>query len=313
MSADKKRSEGSTSRSIEPKPLGPNSYMWKDFGSYLYHFMLPQAFVLQSAHPIIDMAITKEKKYLLDPWGRAVNSTALLWPVVYARPENAIEKGRALRELHRHIKGEGPNGKRYYGLDPEAYSWVHITGFDASTRMYECFGTPLNPEQRAQVFSEWKQMGSMLGIRDADIPQTEAEYWKKFDEIVIDRLEYGEALKDLLDPGYFSSYPKPKNFQYIPNALWKLAMLVPGWLLHKICIATLPEKFRYKLNIPLNKRDVLIFKSASWFIRKLYPLLPEKFSYIPLALRARRDARAYPEAYRESYQEPSAATTEEFA
>lgn len=313
MSADQIKNEASTSRGIEPRPLGPNSYMWKDFGSYLYHFMLPQAFVLQSAHPIIDMAITKEKKYLLDPWGRAASSTALLWPVVYARPEQAIEKGRALRELHRHIKGVGPDGQRYHALDPEAYSWVHITGFDATTRMYDYFGTPLTPEQRAQVFSEWKQMGSMLGIREADIPQTEAAYWKKFDEIIVNRLEYGEALKDLLNPGYFSSYPRPEHLTHVPQGLWKLAMLFPGWILHKICIATLPETLRYKLNIPFRKRDAMIFNTVAWLVKKTYPFLPERFRYIPLARRARRDARAYPEAYREPYGEAPVNANEEYA
>ena len=74
-------------------------------GSYLFHLMLPQAFILQSAHPVINAAVTVDKKYLNDPWGRAKGSTELLWPFWYSLPEKAIEMGRRLRELHRSIKG----------------------------------------------------------------------------------------------------------------------------------------------------------------------------------------------------------------
>ena len=51
----------------DPVPLLPGSLMWKDFGSYLFHLMLPQAFILQSAHPVINAAVTVDKKYLNDP------------------------------------------------------------------------------------------------------------------------------------------------------------------------------------------------------------------------------------------------------
>lgn len=88
-----------------PRPLGPDTYTWRDFGSYRYQLVLSQAFILQSAHPIIDAAVGKDKKYKYDPWGRAQNSIKYLWPVVYARPEKAQEMALQLRELHREIKG----------------------------------------------------------------------------------------------------------------------------------------------------------------------------------------------------------------
>ena len=278
-------------------PLGPGSMMWNDFGSYIYHLMLPQAFVLQSAHPVIDMAITRDKKYLHDPWGRAKNSTALLWPIVYARPEKAIAMGKSLRELHRNIKGETPDGRRFHALDPEAYSWVHITGFDASLRLYTFFGKNLSALQRAQLFTEWKMMGAMLGIRECDIPQTEEDYWKYFNRIISERLEYGEALVDLLNPRYFSNYPKPKMLHYLPNLAWKALMTPVGWVAHKVCVATLPINFREKLKIKFSRRDEILFNGFSWFVKKLYPLLPEKARYIPLARKAWNDAHQNPEFY----------------
>lgn len=280
-----------------PVPLGPQSLTWRDFGSYLYHLMLPEAFILQSAHPVIDAAVGKDKKYKRDPWGRAKGSVALLWPVVYSRPDKAIEMGIRLRELHRQIKGTDANGKQYHALDPEAYSWVHITGFDSTVRMYEYFGKPISVAERKQIFEEWKQMGAMLGIHERHIPQTEEEYWKHFNRIIEERLINGEVVKDLLAPDYFSSYPKPAEMARVPDFVWQMMIRPTGWLLHKVSIATLPENFRQRFQVRYTTGDKLFFKAFCRVVRALYPLVPQNRRYIPLAQRAIDDARQHPEAY----------------
>src|SRR5690606_6693972 len=128
-----------------------------------FHLMLPQAFTLQVAHPMVDTAVGVDKKYKHDPYGRAKNSTRLLWPVVYSRPEQAVQMGMNLRELHRKIKGVDSKGNKYHALDPEAYSWVHVTGFDTTVRAHDYFGKPLNEALRAEAFREWQMMGRLLG------------------------------------------------------------------------------------------------------------------------------------------------------
>lgn len=281
-----------------PKPLGPDSLMWKDFGSQLFQLVLPQAFILQSAHPVIDAAVGKEKKYKNDPWGRARNSIALLWPIVYARPEKAIAMGKQLRELHRQIKGVDKNGQKYHALDPEAYSWVHITGFDASVRMHEIFARPLTAEQRKQAFEEWKQMGALLGILDKHIPQTEEEYWKHFNTIIEERLQWGEVLDDLMDPWHYAQWPKPPNAKYLPTFVWKILATPASWVFHKITVATLPENFRERFNVRYSALDKLFFRTFVLLVKALYPLTPESMRYIPLARRAIVDAQRHPEAYR---------------
>lgn len=285
-----------------PRPLGPDSCTWHDFGSYLFHLMLPQAFVLQSAHPVVDAAITREKKYKHDPWGRAKASVTLLWPVVYARPEKAIAKGVELRELHRHIKGVDASGRKYHALDPEAYCWVHLTGFDATLRMYELFGHPVSRQQRARLFEEWKQMGALLGIADRYLPQTEAEYWDDFHYIIRERLEYGEALRDLLAPDFYAHYPRPPQLSWLPQSLWKgLAKAMSGFV-HRLTLATLPQTFRTRFGLHLTPGDERLFRAFAWLVRTLYPLLPERMRYIPLAQRAIADARRHPDAYQFNYQ-----------
>lgn len=287
-----------TEKNSPIRPLGPDSMMWKDFGSQRFQLILQQAFILQSAHPVIDAAVTKDKKYKYDPWGRARNSIALLWPIVYSRPEKAIAMGKRLRELHRQIKGVDKNGQKYHALDPEAYSWVHITGYDANVRMHEIFAKPLTPEQRRQAFEEWKQMGAMLGIIDKYIPQTEEEYWKHFNYIIEQRLTWGEALDDLMSPWNFASWPKPPQAKYLPTFVWKLFALPFSRLLHTITVATLPENFRTRFKVRYSAADKLVFSLFVMMVKLLYPLTPQSMRYIPLARRAMADAREHPQAYR---------------
>lgn len=271
--------------------------MWQDFGSHLFQLMLLQAFVMQSAHPVIDAAVGKEKKYKYDPWGRARDSIALLWPVVYSRPQRAIDMGIRLHELHRHIKGVDKHGKRYHALDPEAYSWVHMTGFDAAVRLHEYFGRPLTQSQRQQAFREWQQMGSLLGIHPRYIPDTEAAYWTHFNQIIDERLQWGEVLDDLMDPLHYATWPVPPHLPWLPRWLWKTLATPASWLIHQLTIATLPARFRQRFGIRFRAPQRWTFNAFAWLVRSLYPWLPERLQFIPLARRARDDARRYPEAY----------------
>ncbi len=280
-----------------PRPLGPESFSWQEFGTLRYQLMLPQAFLLQVAHPVIAAGVSKDKKYKVDPWGRARDSMELLGPVIYARPEKAIESGVRLREMHRQIKGVDKNGKAYHGLDPEAYAWVYITGFDSSIRMHEFFGTAVTPATRVQMFKEFLQAGAMLGVPQRDIPQTEEAYWKHFHYIIDERLEYSEVVKDLLSVDLFRQIPKPP-LRWFPEFIWRIIAPPLGWMYIKLTIATLPEKFRHKLGINYSKFDAALFRGFAWCVRKFYPLLPQFLRYLPFAKVAMKDARLNPEAYR---------------
>lgn len=283
-----------------PQPLGPGSQTWRALGDRRYLLVLPQAFVLQVAHPVIDAGVGEHSSYRSDPWGRAERSINLLWPVVYARPEEAIRKGQQLRDMHRQIKGRMANGARYHALDPEAYGWVHGTGFYTSLTMYQVFARPLTSDQRQEMFREWRQMGSMLGIRDQDMPRTEADYWDYFNHMIEQRLQWGPVLADLLGERFYYQQPKPpgKLFEALPDWLWQQGIRPAAWSFELITRATLPANFRRRFDIPYTLRDEQNFQRLATLIRTLARLTPATLRYIPLARAAIRDAERHPQAYR---------------
>lgn len=272
--------------------------MWRDFGSWLYHLTLPEAFLLQSAHPVIAAAVTKDKKYLHDPYGRARDSRRLLWPVVYSRPADAIAMGRKLRDLHRTIRGVDKAGKRYYALDPEAYGWVHMTGFDSAVRMHELFGTPLTPVQRAELFDEWRQIASMLGIAERFLPTTEAEFWSEFNRMIDERLEWTEVLDDTFYPTYYTTYPVPHALEgKLPRPVWRAMMLPVSLFAYWLTVMTLPERAQAKLGLRVTPADKALFSVFRAAVREAWPHVPEHRRYLRVAWRAIEDARKHPEAY----------------
>lgn len=281
----------------EPEPLGPDSFTWAYFGSYQFHLMLSQAFVLQVCHPVIDAGVGEHSVYKTDPWGRAKRSTELLWPIVYARPEEAVRKGIELRELHRSIKGVDKHGQRYHALDPEAYGWVHITGFDATVRMHEIFGTPPNEAERKQMFEEWRQLGAMMGIQDKHLPRTEEEYRDYFHDMIENRLELGEVAQDLLSVEHYYEMPRPPNAQWLPEPLWRGFLRVAGPLANRLTLGTLPPHFRERFGIRWTDDDERRFRRMVKVLRAVHAVTPRPLRYIPLARQAMRDARRHPEAY----------------
>lgn len=278
------------------KPLGPDSYTWQDFGSWRFNLMLPQAFVLQVSHPIVDAGVGDHSVYKTDPWGRAKRSTAMLWPIVYARPQKAIEMGVKLYDLHRSIKGVDKNGNKYFSLDPEAYSWVHITGYDATIRMHEMLGKSPTTKEREQMFQEWRQLGFLMGIRDQDLPATQSEYWEYFNRMIEEKLEMGEVAQDLLAHNHYLELPKPP-VDWLPEWGWKMIRAVAGRFMRFNLRATLPHLYREKFDIPWTKSDQRLFRVWCSFYKVVYALTPARMRLIPLARRAFADAEKHPEAY----------------
>lgn len=285
-----------TTTATPPTPPGPGSWTWADFGSWRFHLMLPQAFLLQVAHPVINAGVAEHSVYRSDPWGRARRSTELLWPVVYARPEAARRKAGELRERHRHIKGVDRHGNRYHAFNPEAWAWVHGTGFDATIRMHELFGTPPDDDARQQMFQEWRQIGLMLDVDPQQMPATEAQYWVYFHDMIEHRLELGEVARDLLSERYYREQPRPP-VKWLPEPVWRHSLSVLGPLMHLNTIGTLPRRFRERFDIPWTARDERRFRRWCRCCRISWRLTPPPLRYIPLARRAMRDARRHPEAW----------------
>lgn len=178
------------------EPLGPDSLHWQFVGDWRALPFTGRALVLQTAHPVVGAGVGQHSVYRTDPYGRLKRTTASVLAQVYGGQAAAAE-GARLRALHRDINGVDEQGRRYSALNPEAYYWVHATGFEAAVRFYEHFDTPLDEAGTAQLFDEWRRLGRLLGIKDKDLPATQEQFWERWDAIVA-TLESNQVVQDLL-------------------------------------------------------------------------------------------------------------------
>jgi uncharacterized protein (DUF2236 family) len=75
-------------------------------------------------------------------------------------------------------------GHPYRALDPAAYAWVHLTLAHFFVEVQSLLGRPLSPDQKEQLYGEWRQVGRLLGVRDSQLPPDWVCFRRYFDHMV---------------------------------------------------------------------------------------------------------------------------------
>ena len=269
------------SAELDVQPLGPDSLHWRFVGDWRALPFTGRALVMQTAHPVVGAGVGQYSVYRTDPYGRLKRTTESVMAQVYGG-RRAAEEGQRLRQLHRDIKGVDERGRRYSALNPEAYYWVHATGFEAAVLFYELFDTPLDGIRRAQLFDEWRRLGLLLGLRDVDLPRTEDEFWGRWREITA-KLENNKVVQDLL----YNPFRAPKllpSFLVDPllRKVFRTRRLVISW--------STPAELRQRWGLPeLSPAEHRKVEKLARSMRRA-GRLPDSLRLLPVARRARRRA-----------------------
>ena len=290
--------------------LGPDSLMWRYFGDTRILYLLPSTTTVQVAHPGIGAGVEQHSAYKVDPWGRLDRSLGLLWPVLFNTPEGVQEYGRKLREMHRNIKGTDFNGKQYHALNPELYTWVHITTYYGMIVLAEFIGEPLDEVQKRQLFVEWLQFGRQMGIRDQDMPANTDAYWAYLEDTIANRLQQNPATDYVMHKAYYTDRVKRPE-STMPDPVWKALQTLHGNIIWVCKIGFFPASFRRKFGLKWTLADQIKFKLISLLMRGLWPLLPEWARWIPQAWSAIKESRRHPERYQPALLEPTAVAVAE--
>ena len=273
------------SRAVEDEvvePLGPDSITWRLAGDWRGILLAGRILVLQVAHPVVGAGVGEHSVYKTDPYGRLDRTFRSTMAQVYGGSQ-AVEEGRRLQELHRDIKGVDARGRRYSARNPEAYLWVHMTGFELGLVFHERFDTPLDAAGRAKLFDEWRRHGRILGIPDKALPRTQEEFWVTW-EAVLPKLENNPVVQDLL-------FNPPKPPPHVPAFVLRPITSRFLTLRCELLAWTLPEQVRERVGLPvLTPRQERKVRRVARLMRRLGRVLPERLLFLPLAWKAREQA-----------------------
>src|SRR3546814_20580729 len=75
--------------------------------------------------PHLGQGVEEHSAFFSEPWDRIHRSVPRIWATIFA--DDADQRGRNIRDLHKGIRGTDPHGRRYHALDPDTYWWAHAT------------------------------------------------------------------------------------------------------------------------------------------------------------------------------------------
>lgn len=251
--------------------LSENSVSWRCASDARGFLLAGYALMLQVAHPTVSSGVRDHSNFLNEPWARLWRTVDYVALTVYAG-HDAIEVTRRLRELHRSIRGDNPDGTKYHALEPEAYAWVQGTLVYTVVTANARFVKPLSTEDTEALYREWVGLGRLLGVREGDLPEDWAGFLDYFTEMVdakLRRTETGEVvLRSLARP------PRPAELPQWTEPLWRAASLPLRHLLMLCTVGLLPPVLRERYGLRWNRWQERELRAIAAVSRALNPVLP---------------------------------------
>jgi uncharacterized protein (DUF2236 family) len=243
--------------------------------------------VLQVAHPTVAAGVREHSDYAADPWGRLLRTLDYTYLMTFGGTSTRELTGRRLREMHRHIRGTDPDGRRYHALEPEPFAWVHATLIAGIVEGHSRFGRPLDDGAIDRIYREWRSVGRLIGVRDSDLPSDWSSFRRYFDQMVEARLEDNDVIHGVLS---LLRRPLPPRVRLLEPHLWRIGWLPIGRLFSLATVGVLPPVLRRRCGLHWTRTQELELRALGTVARSVSPIIPARLANVgPVYLRWRRE------------------------
>ncbi len=265
---------------------GPGSLVWQRMADDRGLLIGGATLVLQVADATVGAGVEQHSNFKAEPWRRLYGTLVSLTTIVYGTTAEACGEVERLRAMHRSIRGVDDHGRAYSALRPAPWAWVHGTLAWSVIRLNELLRTPFTAAEREQYWSEWLQVGRLLGVRAGDLPATYAE----FEAFIGARdLEDNRSVRDVVEA--VSLIPAPAYLRFV-GPLWRLTIGRPvGALSRLVTIGALPPALAQRLDLRLTEREQRRLRRFTALVAGLRRLLPPPLRPGPAALLIRWRSR----------------------
>jgi uncharacterized protein (DUF2236 family) len=268
----------------------PGTLTWRRADDARVLLAAGYALLLQVSHPTVGAGVSEHSRFRSDPWGRLLRTLDYACTIVYGGPRAAGEMGLRIRAFHRQIRGVAADGHHYHALEPGAYAWVHATLAAGIVLAHERFVRPFDAGECELLWSEWRALGRLLGIRSEDLP-ADWEGFRAYLEVTVEgRLERTAAVEEVLEA---LARPAPPALAALARPLWPVASRQLGHLVRLTTVGLLPPSLRERFGTRWTRADELELAVLAAGLRAATPLMPASLRNTgPGYLRWRREALA---------------------
>lgn len=272
---------------LAPRPGSPVAVAFNDVRTLS---TAGYATLLQVAHPTVGAGVHQYSSFVKDPWGRLLRTLDYVHGTVYGGPELAGSIGKRVREMHRTIKGVRGDGKAYHAMEPDAFAWVHATLASSIVEGHRLFTRPMSAAQKEAFWSQWLDVGRLIGVRTRDLPATWRDFQPYFDRVVGDELVWTPAVPELLQT---LERPVPPAIPGLHPNLWRVLRKPMAMQLRVSTVGMLPPALGDRLGLHLTRNEEVAFRTLAAASRAAGPVVRGPLrEFGPVYVRYRRAALA---------------------
>ena len=137
----------------------------------------PRALLMQAAHPVAFAGFFMSTGALGDPYRRLRRTAEVLDTAVWGERAAAEAATARVRQVPRRVRGSLsepvgrlPAGTPWAADDPDLLLWIIATLADSGRVVYERYVGRLSRRERDAYWSDYRTLGSMFGLAEADMP-----------------------------------------------------------------------------------------------------------------------------------------------
>lgn len=258
---------------------GPGSVAWKVGREVTVLLGGSRAVLMQLAHPLVAMGVSRHSSYMSDPFGRAERTFMHGEWLMFGSVEKARRAAREINRLHKGVHGTLPieagafhSGTLYDARYPELLLWVHATLVDTLLLCYDLFIGPLTPAEQDEYYQQSKQVAHLLGLLPEKMPGTVDDLRAYVNEVVhSNQLAATPQARRLVQQVLFPPAP---------------AILRPAMHLnYQLTCALLPQPVREIYGMEWDTRRQHLFDLSAWGMRQVIPRLPMSLRELPVTRR----------------------------
>jgi uncharacterized protein (DUF2236 family) len=155
--------------------FGPGSMAWRLHKEPALLVGGLRALMVQALHPLAIAAVADHSDYKEDVWGRYARTSNYVVTTIFGTTRQAEALGGRVREVHRPIHGvDRVTGRPYAADDPVLLLWIHTTLVESFLAAYRRFAEPLSQADADRYVAEMVAQATLVGLREEEVPATEA-------------------------------------------------------------------------------------------------------------------------------------------